>query len=250
MIDIIHHMKEFNKYVNTFDLNNPRVSLKIAHTYRVVNFAKEIAVSLNLSKEDVELAKLIALYHDFGRFYQVTKYNTFDDNISLDHAQLANDLLDEKNLLNVEKELIKTAIYHHNKKEITNVNDERTMLFSKLVRDADKLDITNLFLIDTLRIKENAGFISDKIYESVLNKSLIDYKDMKSDIDKYVLNIGLLFDLNFDYSIKYSKDNNTFIRLIDKIIEKNPHETEKLLKIKELVIEFLENKTGGASYAQ
>lgn len=250
MIDIISHMKEFNKYVNTFDINNPRVSLKIAHTYRVVNFAKDIAVSLNLSKEDIELAKLIALYHDFGRFEQVTKYDTFDDSISLDHAKLANELLEEKGLLDHEKDLIKTAIFHHNKKEITNVNDERTLLFSKLVRDADKLDITNLFLMDTLRIKENAGYISDKIFESAINKELIDYRDMKSEIDKYVLNVGLLFDLNFDYSIKYSKDNNTFIRLIDKIIEKNPHEMDKLLKLKEVVIDYIENKVGGTSYVK
>jgi putative nucleotidyltransferase with HDIG domain len=249
MIDVNKHMKIYNEYANTFDIKNPKISLKIAHTYRVVNFAKEIAESLNLSEKDVELAKLIGLYHDFGRFLQAAKYDTFDDSISIDHAKLAIDLLEEKKLLceekellNEEKELIRTAIFHHNKKAITNVDDERVLLFCKLIRDADKLDILNIYINDGIVIKENAGNISDAIYNTALSKQLINYTDIKTDIDKYVVNIGLLFDLHFDYSIKYSNDNNTFIGLLDIIMERNPQEKEKLENLKELVRSYMDER--------
>ena len=41
------------------------------HTYHVADNAREIAKKLNLSKEDIELAELIGLLHDIGRFEEL-----------------------------------------------------------------------------------------------------------------------------------------------------------------------------------
>ena len=46
-------------------------NLKVVHTYHVAENAKEIAEKLNLDQEDIELAELIGLLHDIGRFEEL-----------------------------------------------------------------------------------------------------------------------------------------------------------------------------------
>ena len=77
MIDLLKAKKVFKEYVKDYDIENPKIALKVAHIERVSEIAKNTAKSLNLSKEDVELAELIGLLHDIGRFEQIKKYNTW-----------------------------------------------------------------------------------------------------------------------------------------------------------------------------
>ena len=99
MIDLENAKKEFKKYVNTYDSENPKIAKKIAHSYRVIEVADKIAKSLELSNEDVQLAKLIALLHDIGRFEQLKIYDTFSDKDSIDHADFGVDVLFKNNLI-------------------------------------------------------------------------------------------------------------------------------------------------------
>ena len=64
MIDIKKAKKVFKEYIRNYDIENPKIALKVAHIERVSAIAKKTAESLNLSKEDVELAELIGLLHD------------------------------------------------------------------------------------------------------------------------------------------------------------------------------------------
>ena len=77
MIDFNKIQKAFENYVNDFDINNGMINLKIIHTYKVVELSEYIAKDLKLSEEDIELAKLIGLLHDIGRFNQAKIYNSF-----------------------------------------------------------------------------------------------------------------------------------------------------------------------------
>jgi putative nucleotidyltransferase with HDIG domain len=43
----------------------------VIHTYHVADNARNIAEKLKLSKEDIELAELIGLLHDIGRFEEL-----------------------------------------------------------------------------------------------------------------------------------------------------------------------------------
>ena len=60
--------QEFESYLNGYDRENDRIKLKIIHTYGVVKQAEELAGRMHLSAEDNDLARLIALLHDIGRF--------------------------------------------------------------------------------------------------------------------------------------------------------------------------------------
>ena len=53
MIDLERANKEFISYTSNYDSNNPHISRKIDHTFRVMGLSKKIADNLNLNKEDI-----------------------------------------------------------------------------------------------------------------------------------------------------------------------------------------------------
>lgn len=77
MIDFKKAEEEFEKYVLKFDLQNENIKMKKDHSYRVEKESYNIAKSLELNEEQVQIAKLVGLLHDIGRFEQITQYSTF-----------------------------------------------------------------------------------------------------------------------------------------------------------------------------
>mgnify|MGYP003206900974 FL=1 len=97
MIDITRANLAFEEYIKNYDIKNKMIKLKVDHIKRVSKIAKQIAINLNLSREDIELAELIGLLHDIGRFEQVKRYNTFWDQRSVSHGLLGVEVLFEDN---------------------------------------------------------------------------------------------------------------------------------------------------------
>ncbi|UQT40564.1 HD domain-containing protein [Acidaminococcus intestini] len=77
----------FKSYVDGFCGIGPGVNLKYAHSLRVAALSERIAQSLSMEKEDIDLAWLIGILHDIGRFEQLRRYQTFFDYRSMDHAK-------------------------------------------------------------------------------------------------------------------------------------------------------------------
>lgn len=61
----------FKEYTSHYDISDEKIKLKVDHTYRVAALSERIANSLGLSDEYVELAWLIGMLHDIGRFEQL-----------------------------------------------------------------------------------------------------------------------------------------------------------------------------------
>lgn len=80
-------VSQFTRYVQGFDQKEEGVRLKYAHSLRVSGLCEQIALSLDLSQADVDLAWLIGVLHDIGRFEQLREYHTFVDYRSMDHAK-------------------------------------------------------------------------------------------------------------------------------------------------------------------
>lgn len=74
MINFIKAQESFKEYIKEYDLGNNSIKLKIKHTYEVVKKSEYIANGLRLNKENIELAKIIALLHDIGRFEQIKEF--------------------------------------------------------------------------------------------------------------------------------------------------------------------------------
>lgn len=61
MIDIENAKQELIRYVEEQQIENPKVENKLAHILRVAKISKNIAMSLNLDKEQTSLAELIRI---------------------------------------------------------------------------------------------------------------------------------------------------------------------------------------------
>jgi len=88
-IDRQHVQDVFGKYTDAYDSKDPKIALKIEHTYHVAEVADQVAHSLGLSQEDCDLAWILGMLHDVGRFEQVRRYGTFVDSQSIAHALMS-----------------------------------------------------------------------------------------------------------------------------------------------------------------
>lgn len=222
MIDIEKAKDLFKKYTDNYDHSNPRVANKIAHSYRVSSLARTVAESLNLPEDEVELAELIGLLHDIGRFEQVRRYNTFFDLQSVDHADLGVEILEENNYINKycdDKELqtiILKAVKNHNKFAVEEGLSERELLHAKIIRDADKLDIFYLFSIYKQK-EPPTGPLSKKIEESFWRKELVNRKYIVTESDRQLQKIALIFDINFRKSFEIVKEKGYVEKVADNL---------------------------------
>ncbi len=213
------HLNEtFAAYVKKYDQQIPMIDLKYHHAYRVAELAEKIAVSLQLSEEDQELAYVIGLLHDIGRFQQVEDYDSTDDKY-MDHADFGVYLLFDENLIyqfyNKENNfaVIAKAIANHNKKNIAANYNKRERLFAKIIRDADKLDIFYLTANDEI-VFWKAGFeVSPLVWQNFIAEKPIDYRDMKTLADQLLLFLAFVYDLNFHFSFDYLK-NTKYLEII------------------------------------
>lgn len=253
MIDIKKAEKEFDRYVLNYDEKNLKIFLKKEHTKRVQKEAADIAKYLNLNEEDSKLAELIGLLHDVGRFEQVKRYNTFSDKKSIDHAKLGTEILFNDGYIRkfVEDEQYDTIIYkailNHNKYKIEENMTDRELLHSKIIRDADKIDILRLEVTEPLEaLFENNDIewqeVSEDVYKDFFAHKNIDINKRKTDLDKWILAISFIFDLNFQISYKKIKENNSIHNMIARFDYKNEDTKVKMHKIEEEAEKYIKEK--------
>ncbi len=257
MIDLVKAENAFKEYLANYDLEDGSIKLKVTHTYGVVNLSEYISKNLNLSKEDIELAKLIALLHDIGRFEQVKCTSNFSDSKSFDHAIYGVKILFEDGLIrkfindDSYDEIIFKAIINHNKFKIEDGMNQRELLHAKIIRDADKLD--------NFRVKETEKFenifpgvfdektlgaegISDKVFDDFLECKLIKLDDRKTQIDYWICIIAFIFDLNFNISLDFIEKKNYVDILVDRIKYQNTDTKEKMEIIRKCAKEYLKSE--------
>lgn len=255
MIDFKHAMISFKEYLKNFDTQYGKIDLKIRHTYGVIKASEYIANRLNLDRDDIELAKLIALLHDIGRFEQIRKYDNFLDNKDIDHAVLGNDILFKDNLIrnfiedNQYDNIISKSILNHNKINIENGLSERELLHAKIIRDADKTDNFRVKAEDDFEnIIDNASreilendVISDNIYNDFMNNKLIVREDRTTYMDFWVSYIAFIFDFNYKIGLEYIKEMNYINVIVNRLDYKNKDTKQKMENIRKHALDFIEN---------
>lgn len=224
------------RYMKSFYSDDEEVQqgilIKEKHTGYVTANCVELAKFLNLSTHDTELAEIIGLFHDVGRFRQYSIYKTFNDADSEDHADLALKVIDEleffKELSAQDYEIVKFAIQNHNKKTVAPTNDERKNLFAKIIRDADKLDIYRV--LEPFLAQENAdkmpNFIKGKtrpdispdFVENFVTGKQADYKEIRTNGDRKIVRLMWLYDVNFSWTMRKIVERG----YIEKIISNLP----------------------------
>lgn len=242
--------KVFLNYLKEFNLKDEKIRLKAIHTFGVVKAVNYIASDLNLGQEDREIANLIALLHDIGRFEQLRKFHTFDDSV-MPHAQCSIDILFRDGMI---REFIKDqsfdsiiydAIRLHG---VYRVEDsmyqsslgrkedrKRVILHTKLIRDADKVDnfrvkskepVETMMDVDEKTLGKEV--ISPGIYNTFMSNRPIKNSDRITHMDMWVSYLGYLFDFNFDSGLRYILEKDYINRIVDRIPYSNGDTKQKM----------------------
>ena len=230
----------FAEYVRNYDPSDEKIKLKIDHTYRVAGLCQRIAESLGLSEPDVDIAWLLGMLHDIGRFEQIRRFGTFNDVQSVDHAEFGADLLFKEGLIrkfaegyyeecelarsgneeaeqiiknnehhNKDTGLLEMAIRQHNKYRVKEDLTERQRMFCDILRDADKVDIFKVnadipmeIIYDVTTEELNNGIITKEVLESFYKKETVLKSVRRSAVDHIVGHISLLFELVYKESYR------------------------------------------------
>lgn len=230
--------KELKQFIAQYDIQNPQIKLKMLHMQRVAKNCRLIAERLELYKDYQDVAELIGMLHDIGKFEQYVNSQVKNR----DHGEYAINILEKemRKYIFTDKydNIIKKAIKNHNKYEIEKNLTEDEKLFAKLIRDADKLDIfyecTEIFWKDSEE-KVNKSKISLKIYDNMYKNQIIKIEENRdyNTIDDLLITLSYMFDINYKptYEIIQKED------YVNKIFNRfNLKDVETKEKVEEIII--------------
>jgi hypothetical protein len=223
--DDVHFLTSwFEDYTKSYHSEDVEVEANLRykkeHSIRVRDYILTIGQDLQLDTNQMFLAEVIGLFHDVGRFEQYAKYHTFKDHRSEDHAELGLSVLEREQIFSGrvsehERAIIFTAIKNHNQRVIYENVGGNTLLFCKLIRDADKLDIldqvisfyenprrTPYFAIDGNH--EDMSY-SPEIIQGILSGKQISYTRVKTSVDIKLVRLSWLLDLTFPTALEIAK---------------------------------------------
>ncbi len=219
--------RAFAAYTDKYNSQDPKIKLKIDHTYRVADLCDRI--SRTVQGADPDLAWLCGMLHDVGRFEQVRQYNTFSDAQSVDHAAFGADLLFVDDLVDSFgkydegcKDILETAIRNHNKFVIDEGLSDEYLAYCKILRDADKIDILrvnvdtpleDIYNVSTEGLK--AAAVSEEVKQGFKERRTILRAVRKTPIDVFVGHISLIFGLEYPISIQIIKEQGYLHKMLE-----------------------------------
>ena len=256
--------KSFRDYTSAYNLNDAKVKLKVDHTFRVAALSDVITDSLGMTGYDKDLAWLLGMLHDIGRFEQVRRYHTFRDALSINHAELSADILFRdgliKNFISVGESspsddylLIEKVIRLHNVFLLPDDLTERELRFATVLRDADKLDIVRVnvetprsdiygVLEDTFLDSE----ITDEVYEALLQRQNLCRNMMKTPADLMLGHVSFVFGLVYPVSVKLMKEQG-YLETVLQFPSRNEQTLQRFAEIRKVVQGYMYERIRTAS---
>jgi hypothetical protein len=250
-LDLLTH--RFCAYVDRFRIDgvlHPMHQLKLEHTIRVAADAHAIAAGMNWPDEEVCLAEAVGLFHDIARFPQFQQYRSFSDADTTDHGDLGFQTLEKEGLLDgvatEPRALILHSVQYHNKRDLPRMLTAHEEKHLRLIRDADRLDIFFIgwHTIKTGHIHDHPEIIMNidfkgpptpAVLEQFERGDKIDYRDMKSMADRFVLQLSWIHDMSYDSTKRLVRERG----ILEKFIDVLPVKTDRLMNCFEKTAAFL-----------
>ena len=225
--------KRFAEYTANYNMNDAKVSLKAVHTYKVAKLCETIALDLQLPQEDVFIAWMCGLLHDIGRFEQVTRYHTFNDALSVDHALLSCQILygEDENDPGILREFIKdtsfddiiyNAIRYHSAYRLPEDFQNRQKMFCDILRDADKIDIFRVNLetpmeeiYNTTTEELKNSEVTPEVLQAFYEHHAVLRSLKKTPVDHVVGHISLFYELVYPISRRLALEQGYLCRLME-----------------------------------
>ena len=202
---------------------------------------------MGLPEEDRQLAQLIGLLHDIGRFEQLKRYNSFEPD-TMDHASFGVQILFEEGMIrqfvqdNTWDSIIRTSIAKHSDYKLEGIEDSRELMHARIIRDADKLDNCRVKLEDPIETMlgvsaEEVGKtkISPEVMEQVYRKESILSQTRKTKMDYWISYLAYFFDINYEATFQIIREQNYVDRLINRIPYSNPETVAKMEEVRSII---------------
>ena len=245
----------FDDYVAGFysddEIINANVTLKEDHSHRTCKEMLFLTNELDLDENQKLISETIALLHDVGRFEQFTKYRMYSDAKTVDHCRLGLEVLQKYQVLDgvdlQEKQLIEKAIEYHGRKELPLGLDDQCLLFSKLIRDADKLDA--LYVVMKyyeeyqnspkkfklgMELPDEPGY-SVHLIDDLLCGRCVDNRQLRILNDLKLSLLGWVYDVNFTPTLKRIKQCG----YLEKLLGFLPPD-ENIKKVREKILGYVD----------
>lgn len=226
VLDREYVKRAFASYTEHYDPDDPKIKLKIDHTYRVADLCERIAATV--SGADTDLSWLAGMLHDIGRFEQVRRYGTFADAQSVDHAALGADLLFKEGLMESfgdyderTLDILEKAIRNHNRFRIEDGLSEEYMVYCRILRDADKIDILRvntetpieeIYNVTTDELRSSA--VSEEVKQGFRERRAILRSKRLTMADILVSHVCLVFELVYPVSIQIVREQGYLYQLL------------------------------------
>ena len=218
--------KAFKNYAENYDVSNVSIALKISHTFRVAEISERIARTI--PNVNPEFSWLLGLLHDIGRFEQITRFNTFKDVLSVDHAELGADILFQENLirefldLDTDTNLLKiaeAAIRAHNKLKIPDDFSEETKIYANILRDADKTDIFRVLTEPPFDKRELENLtVRDEILQCIHEHRCVPRAAVEANaLEILAAQCGMAFEIVYPETKKIVSEQGFLKKLIEQI---------------------------------
>ena len=249
-INLENAKEKFINYTETYNLKDENIKRKQQHSLRVMKISEQIATKLKLDKEQIQIATLIGLLHDIGRFKQYTEIGLGDNKEGFDHGNYGVKILFEDGMIRkfIETdqydEIIKKAIKNHNKFAIEDGLTQEELLFAKIIRDADKIDIIYESEYIFYKGQEeliNQSILTEKIYNQFMKKTLVKKEKNVSlkFIDDIVCVLAFIFDINYKTSFEILKEKNYISKILNRYNFEDEKTSQRVEKIKKLANEYI-----------
>jgi len=262
--DLDHLKQWFSCYVRSFYSSDPIIQqalvLKEKHSFRVCQEILNIGKQLDMSDNNLRLAEAMALFHDIGRFEQFTRYRTFADSRSENHGKLGAKVLQREKALAVlgeeAQQLILKAVSYHNCLSVPKGESPICISFSKLLRDADKLDILNLFAAyyyadPTERSAAveldlpDTPCVSEEILTSIQEGKTIGMHTLQSLNDFKLLQMAWIYDVNYQPTLKMIYERSYLKKIRDTLPQ-----SEKIDQIYASLLSYLQRSSACSAPGQ
>lgn len=248
--------KEMIDYVGAFIVPEFQTQMAIVqnefHAEQVVDNCSIIGKALELSDDELSMARLIALLHDIGRFNQIASNGNGENGTIVDHAETGIEIISNfntfKELNETEQRILTSTILNHNKPVIPKKEDRYVLFYLQLLRDADKIDsmrIMSEYLLDKKtrpngilgKKLNNKPGVSKSIYDAII-KGTIPPKDLIYTLYEYILfQLSWVFDINFRKSY-HILNNKQYVKNLYKYLPKN----DANINIYRIVKIYIDNK--------
>ncbi len=240
-------LKVYEDYIKKIDMNNTWAKAKYFHSLKSMDLARNIASELGIfDEEEMVVIELIALFHDIGDFNE--KDHNYLDNEDNDQAMKSINILFDEGLIRKITDdtkydnLIKLAIFCHNKEGLPKNIDEKTVCICNIMKD--------VYRIEELHMAINYPFIDNRIKEYPTNLVYDEFKQFKevngkmsdNNADNILIVLSHLFGLNYKISYALVAEKGYIEKIIDSLVVDDKKIEKFFIQIQTVLTNYLKKK--------